>query len=238
MILRSSLFFMLCAITFSAFGQIDSFPPEAEMKLVSLIEHETFTFKLDKFDKDGVPNLSMSKGKEFIRVGADLPTILKEVWPKHIFEIHPRLLKNKYHLMIQHLDQEATEVFFAMILDEWIKEDGLDMQKSQKDLEVNCVRIKDASKLSDLKYIQESGVVKSAIRTKDQVNLMGYTMKEMLGILSHESGEIFMADEDDAGESYNFQIDFKSEMSIGSSLQEMGLEASDCVKKLEVITIK
>jgi len=225
-------------ITTYSFGQIDSFPPEAEMKLITLIEHEKFTFRLDKFEKEGVPNLSMSKGKEFIRVGADLPTILKEVWPKQIFEIHPGLLKDNYHLMIQHLDQEATDEFFAMILEEWIKEDGLDMQKKHKNLKVNCVRIKDLSKLSGLQYKPEEGVVKSASRTRDQVTLKGYTLQEMLGILSHESGEIYMVDQDVDREAYNFQIDLSSRDNIVKSLKEMGLQVGDCVKKLEVVTIE
>lgn len=238
MLIRNCLFIMMFAITSFSYGQIDSFPPEAEMKLITLIENEKFTFKFDKFENEGVPNLSMSKGKEFIRIGADLPTILKEVWPKQIFEIHPRLLENNYHLMIQHLNQEATDKFFLAILDEWIKEDGLDMQKKHKNLTLNCVRTKDLSKLYGLQYKPEEGVVKSASRTRDQVTLKGYTLQEMLGILSHESGEIYMVDQDVDREVYNFQIDLSSRDNIEKSLKEMGLQVSDCVNKLEVVMIE
>jgi hypothetical protein len=225
-------------ITTYSFGQIDSFPPEAEMKLITLIEHEKFTFRLDKFEKEGVPNLSMSKGKEFIRVGADLPTILKEVWPKQIFEIHPGLLDDNYHLMIQHLDQEATDEFFAMILEEWIKEDGLDMQKKHKNLKVNCVHLSDLTKLSEVRYQPEEGVVKAVTRKSDEITLKGYTLQEVLGIISHESAEIFLVEQNDdnfSAHTYEVSINLMNLSTIRQSLGNYGFIISKCLRPLEVI---
>lgn len=238
MIHQSFLFFLMCAITFPAFAQIDSFPPEAEMKLVTLIKHEKFTFRLDKFEKEGVPNLSMSKGKEFIRVGADLPGILKEVWPKQIFKFHPRLLEDNYHLMIQHLDQEATDDLFIMILEEWLKEEGEKMRKIQENLHVNCVHLSDLTKLSEVRYQPEEGVVKAATRKSDEITLKGYTLQEVLGIISHESAENFFIEQNDdnfSDHTYEVSINLMNLSTIIQSLENYGFIISKCIRPLEVI---
>lgn len=237
MILKSCFLLIMVAFAFPVLGQIDTFPPEAEMKLVSLIEHEKFTFKLDKFSKEGIPNLSMSKGKEFIRIGADLPTILKEVWPKQIFEIPPRLLNDNYHLMIQHLDHEANDELFSLILDAWIDDDGWLMKKQKKTLKINCVKKSDLAKLSKLTFTPEREVIKMTSRKPDQIILNGYTVEEMLGILSHEYHQIYMYEEVGSKEFYNFKIDTDSQSDIINSIKKMGFEVEECYKEIDVVSL-
>jgi len=213
--------------------------PEASRELITKIEHEKFTLTLEKFEEDGVPDLSMSKGYEFIRIGNDLETILNTLWPKRIFNICQQIQENKYHFMLQHLDQKRTEEFMETVLEEFLADSGFDINQKHEVQFQYCVEVESHEMLYGYVFKPENGVIRSTTYKGEELTLSGFTLEEIMAEISNRSGSIFSIDNHYfPDQTFEMSINIKNLNTIDHSLSGYGLSSSGCEKKVEVIYLE
>ena len=213
--------------------------PEASRALITKIEHEKFTFTLERFEDEGVHNLSMSKGFEFIRIGSDLQTILNTLWPKTPFVISAVIQKHKYHLMLQHLDQKRTDEFLETVLDEYLAHSGFNIIQRQENQFQFCVEVMPIEKLTDHLFVPDKGVIRSTTYMGDELILSGFNLEDILAELSNISGSKFSMDKSNfADQTYKMSFNVKNLNTIKESLKIYGLSSDGCEKEVEVVYIE
>ncbi|KEO74865.1 hypothetical protein [Anditalea andensis] len=210
--------------------------PESSRELITKIEHENFTLILEKFVDDGIPDLSMSKGFEFIRIGNDLTTILNTLWPGHYFSISNEIQIQKYHLRLHHLDQKRTNEFMETVLDEFLNNSGFQVALHKEILRHYCVEVSTYDMLVKHHFESDRGIIRSTTYLQDCLVFAGYTLHEVLKEVSNHSGHSFSLDLDQFSDQiYELSIDVKHLESIKASLKGYGLSYTECEREVEVI---
>lgn len=212
---------------------------EASRELITNIEHENFTLILERFEDDGVPNLSMSKGFEFIRIGSDLETILNTLWPRRHFKVSPEIQRHQYHLMLQHLDQKRTDEFLDMVLEEFRADSGFELRRLEEIQFQHCVEIESYEMLSENKFAPDRGVIRSTTYSGETLTLSGFTLEDIMAELSNKSGSIFsLKNHDFPDQTFELSFNLTNLNTIIESLEGYGLSSGECEIEVEVIYIK
>jgi hypothetical protein len=227
---------LCCGLTDYVEAQTTDLLPEASRELITQIDNDFFTFILEKFEEDGVPNLSMSKGFEFIRIGSDLETILNTLWPKFVFDISPAIKKYKYHLTLQHLDQKRTDEFLEKVLKEFLADSGFKIKLNQEIQIHNCVEVEFPDQLNQNLYEPSRGVIRSTTYKGGELTLSGFTLEDIMAVISNESDSIFtLINYDFSDQTFEMSFNVENSETVKESLKGYGLNSSACEREVEVI---
>lgn len=234
--LYSFVFLFLSCLPNLSFSQVIP----AQKVLISSGKLEEGNFEIHRYEGDGERNTSSASGPGFYISGGTLEEIFVELWPDFDFKIARKYSEDLYTLRIS-TKGNLNESILDQIWNQISVNSQFTAIKSTKNQTGNCLQVRDPAQLSKYVYQPTNGVIKKDESKSGQIQLLGYSLKELAAKLSESKrlGKFFRDFDGVAYEnSYSFRLNSTSLDALRESLERYGLDFSSCTQEVLLYELK
>jgi len=213
--------------------------PKTERNLVLSYQDEKYDLKLYKFEKNGMKDMSLSKGPTLLKMGGNISKLLVQLNPDKFINTRAFRSKEVYFIALNTSQMTVVNDIGLKVSRQIMQKLGYNLNEEKVLGEVWEITIIDKSMVTTLSGVDvPAGVISRLSMDKENLNIIGDTKYLGLVLAKHYLSDYVFAEEFEGVFSFSIPKSLSNEKLNDFLEQNYGLTLKKVTKELEYLVIR